>query len=199
MSFNFLMVLLMTSAGWNALFLVVGNNLSNCRNCHEKVGDTLRSSCSVSCSCQKAANPFYKFGKTARTSDVTSSEVTSCVTSMCAHENQTCLSKSTELCQQEYSNFSFINSIPYFGSLKAFQKAGICIFCFSNKNVFSVSLDAFDKHKFMNALILDHNFISNVSWLIGLRNISLFYLDLSFNHIHTLRSYAFLHVQKLIW
>jgi len=80
-----------------------------------------------------------------------------------------------------------------------FQNSDVRILCLSTKNVTCVESEILKELESINALIMDHNLISNLSWMEKLEENSLSYLDFSFNQIESLSSNTFRGITNLIW
>ena len=165
---------------------------------NQLVSDTLRTQCSSTCFCQNSANPFHEFQGTVETAGV-DRDVTDDVFTLCHNKSPLCLSGDVEFCRLNHSYVSSIQSVSYLRSWEIFRRAPIRAVCLSRKNISCVEGEVFNELSFVNVLSMDHNYISNLSWVKNLQNISLIYLDLSFNFLQFLKRNAFQEGRSIVW
>ena len=151
--------------------------------------------CNISCHCESVANPLYKLATVMAKKDI--SDVTLNVKSLCMNEHNGCLSSRQEYCEQ--INVTSSTSFLFLALLESNRNSQLQVLCLSNKKLTCIEALFFEQFYFINALILNHNFINNTNWIKELSNSSLFYLDLSFNRLTSLENKAFESVKELIW
>ena len=160
------------------------------------VSDIVRNQCLIHCNCMQAANPLFEMGLDGNQNRI---NVSVSVLSSCQNQNSSCLTKNAEFCLQEISNTSLVKSISYFDSLGMVQNISVGVLCLSAKNVTCLKPGVLEELGLISALIMDHNFIRDVSWINKLENNSLSYLDLSFNQVEILHPNMFRKTPNLIW